>query len=298
MSTQPTVSLSQTMELLDCVDVVRQTEPQASLTKEPAALSAHLQGVCQEMGQPLSVVDADKAVAIYLSEPAGPITSRSPILVDRPVNEKEWISRVRDLRSQLQAAEAWEEKITPVLTTMASCLLPVGVISFLTVGVEILMKLISFLVPGGPIDHWSSVKMGTTALVVGAVVCFILSDRRLFRPLVASKTRIRILQGELKNLRAVAVDSRPTQETLQKWARFPGVAAAFYQIHTSDVPFLEQDLLAFKQNNETCAKAERDRASEQAEIRSREEMKARDAAWRREFGKIAQPSSPAVAENA
>lgn len=290
MSTPATdqLPLTQTMGLLDCAEMVRQQEitPVAPV-KDPVVLRGHLQTVCASLSQPLSTEQADKAVALYLDKTAGRPMATSAVLADRPANEAEWRERQQVLENQVSHKDAqvkrWHRHAGWLSVTHTIAIMALLVITAMSGG----LKLLTLANPGGPPDHW---PLGTLCLLslfgtIG-VIRFWEGDwaaqhhDRL-------KQELKELRHQRDGLRDVKVDNRPTQQTMKDWMRAPGVAAAFYQIHVSGVPLLEQDCRAFKNaithHNETVVQQRADKQAREEE----EARLVRDREWTKGFEALA-----------
>jgi hypothetical protein len=288
------ISLPQTLGLLDCAEAVRPPMPSLASVlaspppvKEPAVLKEHLLNVCQSLGQPLTTTDADKAVTLYLHKEAGLAVTPSAILGDRPTSEQDWQRRRAQAEEHIAQAQAtlsrWKTWV-PIIKNLSQLIIVLG----LCVGsLGGLFKLLIVTNPGGPADQWPVGLMSLACGALAGLALFAESKKWFTAPLARAEEALQGWKKRSKGLTALAVDNRPGQSTLSGWTRIPGVTAAFYQIHVSGVPFLEQDLQAFKRQQEAYEHSLHHRREMEAEERRHEEARRRDQEWTKGFERLA-----------
>lgn len=284
MSTESASEITQTLRLLDCVDAVRHPTPPAQET--PASVKVHLIGVCQRLGQPVSEQEANQAVALYLDKDARATVPIVHLLKDRPADEAAWKAtretEERTLARLTRSVDRWEKGLKA---------LGLGLIGAQMVGAMVgiiagIMFLISLCPTTSDFPHapWGWMALGCGGL---AGIAEMFNAARLRRWWDRMDDRRVAQHNRCFGLRPVTPRGRPEAEDLTHWAKYPGVPAAYYQILTSGVPWLEQDTQAIRAHVKNQL-AEKQQRQEQAQ-RQRE-----DQAWVDRFEQIARTHLPAV----
>lgn len=255
-------SLTQTLGLLDCADTVRQRDlgRGASTPPDPTALRQHLQAVCAQMDRPMSDTQLDQAVSLYLqpaasstestpalpaAAPAAPAPSApaSGLLADRPAHAQAWRDRMDQVQGQIRARKSELYRLKDLVFHVGG-----GAVAILvTIGVVALfLKIMASTSPGGPLDHWPLFAVMTGCFGTGGLAMLLTETPGFKARLSKMEDQIQAAQKDLEALQAVPADRRPTEAELKNWLQVPGAAAAFLQIHASDVPLLEQDCQTFR----------------------------------------------------
>lgn len=276
-------AITQTMRLLDCVDAVRHPP----LPESPAAIKTHLMEVCQGLRQPLSGEEADQAVALYLSPEAVSTVSPSAVLGDRPTSEAQWRQRIEieaaTLRRLTARVRHWEKGMKVLACTLPLLITMVAMSGIFAFCMWSLSVTVAANDTAFPRHHWGTWVLATATIAFGIVQ--LMKGNRLGNWFRQKKERVTQQQRVCKELQPASWNMRPTQRVLSSWAKRPGVPAAFFQIHASGVPWLEQDVTALQRHIHRMDHDEERRKTEEQDRRREEE-------WQQGFQQVLRAHAP------
>lgn len=264
--------LPQTIGLLDCLDAVRARKV---AEQEPAALVQHLRAVCLTMGQAVDHDEAEQAVALHLGQPT-PLSGSC--LGERPASADIWQQQVTALDIEITEKKQRREKITATWRRRQMgwrWLISVStLITFLNYALMAAHLDQPDVIPSTP----SIVGLSLILLTMGLIAWNVWRENHHPERLLTQG--IKDVETQRYLLSEVPFKNRPDAVTLKAWSEVRGLTAAFYQIHTSSVPMLRQDVIAMKARV-AAVKAEKDAQAEMRKLAQDEKD------WQQGFERLA-----------